>query len=178
MAQLKNSTLIYDTETVDNYIVSDYTSKDYSKLYDQLEDFPDELFDKMLIQDNDKLERISYELYGNEDYWDILLLINNKSPLFSMSYSNEYILELKNVKLVNFINGLSNGIYGEENIDIFTDTYLAETSEHAVYERLQFFNNNIIKELELENESYREITYIKPAYFQEFLRLAYDKGLI
>lgn len=178
MAQLKNSTLIYDTEEIDNYVVQDYTSKDFSKLYDQLEDFPSELFDKMLIQDNDKLERIAYELYGNEDYWDILLLINNKSPLFSMSYDTDYIFNVKNDKLTTFIESLSNGIYGEENIDIFTDTYLAETSEQSQYERLQFFNNNIINELELENESYRELTYVKPAYFQEFLRLAYDKGLI
>ena len=67
---MKNTVLKFDYEELDEFIVSDYFSKkvDVYSLIDQIKDY----VSAYKISDNDKLERISYELYGTTDYWDIL----------------------------------------------------------------------------------------------------------
>ncbi len=72
---MKNTLLNYDLEEVElngtDFNVSDYFSKDVG-IYSLINDLDDYL-DTYQINNNDKLERIAYELYGNIDYLDIRL---------------------------------------------------------------------------------------------------------
>src|SRR5574344_1718437 len=81
---MKNTILKFDYEELDEFIVPDYFSKsnDISYLVQEIKDY----LEVYKINDNDKLERISYELYGTTDYWDILLLLNGRDPLFDFPY--------------------------------------------------------------------------------------------
>lgn len=175
---MTNSMLKYDTIEMDNYIVTDYTSKNFKTIYERLDEFPKIMFGTYLMEDNDKLERIAFELYNNEDYWDLLLLLNNRDPLFHMAYYNDYLYSLKNEELTKLVNHLSNGIKGEENLELFTETYYAEDESFDQYDRLKFFNNDILAKLELQNDVYRTLVYVRPSYIEDFFRMAYEKGII
>ena len=62
---MKNTLLKFDYEELDEFIVPDYfsKSKDISYLVHKIKDY----LEVYKISDNDKLERISYELYGTTD---------------------------------------------------------------------------------------------------------------
>lgn len=88
---MKNTVLKFDYEELDEFIVSDYFSKkvDVYSLIDQIKDY----VSAYKISDNDKLERISYELYGTTDYWDILLLLNGRNPLVDFPYDYDAVYD-------------------------------------------------------------------------------------
>lgn len=92
---MKNSILNFNKRELENLEVSDFFSKDIdilSFLKEYVNDNPGALknmFVNTVLTDNDKLERISFELFDTADYWDIILMLNYMDPLFSMPYSED-----------------------------------------------------------------------------------------
>ena len=112
------------------------------------------------IADDDKIERISYQLYGTTNYWDILVLLNSKDPLFDLPYNYDLISD----NVTNFVDVYKNYIYAhaplsdDERIDILTNQYLNE--------RLQ------------KTETDRFIKVIKPSKLNEFIKILKDNNYI
>ena len=156
----KNSTIQFNKEAVNGYIVSDYSSKDFKSIYDILSEFDNSFFGYYLCETNDKLERISLELYGSEKYWDLLLLINNRDPLFDMCYDYDFISSLHESNIFNLQISFKNGI------NTMSEELLEEIS------------NKTFVELETENENLRTLLYVLPSKIEEFLRLLKDKGVL
>lgn len=154
---MKNKVLEFEKEELDDFIVSDYFSKPVH-LIDDIADFSDFL-ETYRMTDNDKIERISYELYGTTDYWDIIILLNGREALFNMAYDFDMLDESTSF-LINFYkaNIYSNGILPEER----------ETSLRDEIEDLS----------DKDNEKYRFIKVPRPARMGDFLRLLKSKGYI
>jgi len=147
---MKNTILNYSLEELDDFFVRDYFSKDVkiSDLFYTLGDY----IDTYQMTNNDKLERISLQLYGTTDYWDILLLLNSRNPLFEMAY--DYDL------LVNFATNRSN--------------YYKKTEySHAPLNiaRTAVLHSAILDAVVAENEDFRTLYIIKPPKMGTFLSL-------
>jgi hypothetical protein len=147
---MKNTILNYELEELDEFIVSNYFSKNID-IYNLLNSLG-EYLDIYQIQNSDKLERIAYELYGNTDFWDILLLLNDRNPLFEMPYEydllEDYALNRANYyKLVLYANA--------PLIQTRTDALMSE----------------ILSETVASNEEYRIIYIIKPEKMNNFISL-------
>src|SRR5574344_1304465 len=55
--------------------------------------------------DNDaKIEKICLDYYGNTDYYDLLLIINQREMVFDMAYSNDIILSAIESDIENYRN--------------------------------------------------------------------------
>lgn len=148
---MKNTILNFDKEEVDNVIVSDYFSKKvdlYSIITDNIRN---EFFVLYKLTDNDKIERISYELYSTTDYWDLLLLINDREAFCGMTY--DYETCTANVE--SYIDVYEYNIYSNNDI---TDKRKSELLEEF-YEKYK-----------LRNESNRYMYIIKPTKMQDFLK--------
>ena len=154
---MKNTVLIYDTEELDEFIVSDYFSKKIT-VFDLIPDIGDYLAIYKL-QDNDKLEKISFDLYKTTDYWDILLMLNDRNPLFEMPYETDAIT----TQAETLIDKYCNNIYVNHPMEItsltrFTEKFMAD------------FNSL--------NESYRYLYVIQPTRMGDFIKLLKDNNYI
>ena len=155
---MKNKILSYDTETVGNYIVSDYFSKkiDIYKLFSL--DLTQYL-DVYKMPDDDKLERVSYELYGTTDYWDLLLMLNDRNPLFDMPYNFDNLSD----GATEFVNKYSSLIYFNSPLN---ETRTAELIEEWK------------SKVENQNDKLRFLYIIKPTQINNFIKLLRDKGYL
>jgi hypothetical protein len=157
MAYLKNSVINFTNRINENTSIEDYFSFDLKGVLEFVENYPENQFDFYLMQDDDKLERISLELYGNANYWDILLLINGKDALFDMPYNFDTVAKL----------ALSNAEKYAKKVSTFltlSDAHKAEMTE--VYE----------EKFRRENETNRLLKIVKPEYMQTFIQNAYEEG--
>lgn len=155
---MKNSILEYDFLESDDYSYRDYTSKDYSKIRTLDEVDSDEFISYYQAADGDKLERISYEIYGSADYWDLILIVNGIDPLFGMPYG------------FDLIESSINDLIDQYNLDFFAN---ALPVTHVADLKTIFIGKAIT-----ENEELRTIKIIKPTKLHEFLKIARDKGYI
>jgi hypothetical protein len=136
---MKNTIITYNKRDIDEYSVSDYFSKNIS-IADILFQYPN-LLAIYNTTNGDKLERISYELYGTTNYWDILLMLNKRDPLFEIPYDFDIIYDLTEAQLAKYVE-LSSSIE-------LTD------------ERKEAIREQIFQEAQEANESYRTLYVVK-----------------
>ena len=158
-----NTLLTYDLEELDEFIVSDYTSKkvDIYNLFQEMKDNGTlaDFLEVYRISDDDKLERISYSIYGTTDYWDILLQINDRNPLFQMPYNLDTTFEIAE----SMWNNYSDNIYFQSPLDS---------------NLLQSLIDEEIERLKEKNEFYRFIYIIKTSKMNEFLKILRERDYI
>lgn len=160
---MNNTVLNYNLEELDEFIVSDYFSKKID-LYNILQEFADsgilsEYVQMYRISDDDKLERISYDIYGTTDYWDLLLQINDTQPLFGMPYSLDVIIDSAN----EYWEKYSKDVYFQPPVNSVVISALVNDEIEVSKER---------------NESIRFIYIIKPTKLQEFLKILRERDYI
>lgn len=149
---MKNSILNFEKEEVNNFIVSDYFSKNIN-LYSIITDtIKNEYFSIYRIMDNDKIERISYELYGTTDYWDLLLLINDRNALDGMTYD----FETCSSAVESYINKYEFEIYSNKDF-----------STQRRDELIQEFD----EKYKLRSEANRYLFIVNPSKMQDFLKI-------
>ena len=158
-----NTLLTYDLEELDEFIVSDYTSKkvDIYNLFQEMKDNGTlaDFLEVYRISDDDKLERISYSIYGTADYWDILLQINDRNPLFQMPYNLDTTFDIAE----SMWNNYSDNIYFQSPLDS---------------NLLQSLIDEEIERLKEKNEFYRFIYIIKTSKMNEFLKILRERDYI
>lgn len=160
---MRNMVLNYETQEVGNYIVSDYTSTKID-LYNLVSEFQDngtfsEYLDLYRISDDDKLERISFALYGTPDYWDVLLQLNDRNPLFELPYNLDTIIDF------------SEGFWGKYSSEIY---FQAELLPEVLKDRIE----EEVERAKAKNEIYRYIYVIKPSRMNEFIKILRDKDYL
>ena len=155
---MKNKVMNFDKEELDDFFVSDYFSKNIF-LSDEIEEFG-EYLQSYKITDNDKLERISFELYGTTDYWDILLLLNSRDPIFGMPYEYDIVSDSSTNFIENFIE------------------FFESANKPLTPERLESLTEYWENQFDKENELKRFIQVVRPSRMGDFLRLLKDKGYV
>jgi len=157
MGLLKNTLTNYTRRTVDTYSVAEYNSTNLPAIVKYITTLPSNMYTWYNVQDNDKFERISQELYNNPDYWDVLLILNSRTPLLGLPFDYDTLIKLS----ADFVLEYELFSYGRTIPDkartIMMDTILAE--------------KNVI------NESNRVLKIIKPTEMNKFLQTGYDLGL-
>lgn len=158
-----NTLLTYELEELDEFIVSDYTSKkvDIYNLFQEMKDNGTltDFLEVYRIADDDKLERISYSIYGTTDYWDILLQLNDRNPLFQMPYNLDATFEIAEAMWNNY----SDNVYFQSPLDS---------------NLLQSLIDDEIEKLKEKNEVYRFIYIIKKSKMNEFLKILRERDYI
>jgi len=157
MAYLKNSVIDYENRIVDNYSVEDYFTFDTKKVLDYVKTCTEDYFEWYQLENNDAIERVAHDLYGNADYWDILLLINGRDPLFGFVYD----FDIVNLTSIQMVEKYDNDVYTTASLTDMHKQYMQQTYE---------------KKLNDQNESNRLIKIVKPSRINEFLQKGYESG--
>ena len=121
---MHNNSYIYDTRTTkESFSVTDYTSYYYGGLTAVLNQYPD-LFEYITINDDTKLEVISYKKYGSENYADVILACNEEVFLWSVPYSSDVLIEVQEARKRIFVSelGIKRDDARFEDFEFFIDT--------------------------------------------------------
>ena len=150
----------FNIKELTQYSYEDYTEKDIKAISKLAELESDTYIDYYIMQDDEKIETISYELYGTTDYWDILMIINNRDPLFDMSYNFDLLSDSTKINVDNYLNNIYNGPNIENvNLDYyneFVDSYKDEVLE--------------------KNEVLRTLKIILPSKIMDFIKIIKESG--
>ncbi len=158
MPYLKNSIINFDNRTINGYSVEDYFTINFVKVNEYVLSCPTDWFDWYQLQDNDKLEKIALDIYGDADYWDILLIINKKNALFDMPYDYDTLLNMADYKTAAYEK------------DINKSKSLPSVTRIAM---VNAFKEKYIS----DNESFRIIKIVRPSKIQAFVQGGYELGL-
>jgi len=102
---MKNTVYTYDLFDRSDYRVVDYTSRYYgsiSKFFKQYNNY----FTVYILEDDEKLEDVSYRLYDTTDYADLILAINEDVFLWNVPYNQDINLEQSNILSKSIMNGV------------------------------------------------------------------------
>ena len=142
----KNGSTLNVTPSLD---ISFYDRIKIQKIKDVISTMNEDWFSYVLVPQNSTLEKISYDLYESKDYWDILLLVNERMPLFDMYYDYDIISEAGETALQEYEN------------KVYRKKILSEVRERL---RVKMQEN-----YEAENENLKIVKYIKKNYIYDFI---------
>jgi len=147
---MKNTILNFDKRNLTEFIVSDYTSRNFRPILDLPELQDKTWIDYIVLDDDQKIEQISQTLYGSPDYWDVLMLINGRDPLFDMVYNSDVLSDIAK-EIINKFASEYSGRYKQETFD---DLIKAKT-----------------KQIEARNEELRTMKIIRPEKIHDFIKI-------
>lgn len=168
MTYLKNTLQNFDRLTIEMddienknvseiYSISDYTSLDKVKMNDFINSLDSTMFDWYQLQNNSNLEKVALDLYGNPDYWDILIVVNHRNPLFEFPYDYDTLTNIVESDIADYISN----VYGKD---------LTNISYNALYEN---YKNKMVADAEI----WRIIKIVKPSKIYEFIQRGYEAGV-
>lgn len=136
--------------------IADYTEVNLKTILALDESTSDSYIDTYMLSDDETIEGISYRLYGSEKYWDLLLILNSKDPLFDMCYSVDSLKEESFLKVQEY----ENTVYGAP---LPTERFLELQKE--------IFTNLYIK-----NENNRLLKIIKVGMLSDYIKVLRKAG--
>lgn len=142
----KNESTLNVTPSLD---ISFYDRIKIQKIKDVISSMNEAWFSYVIVPQNTTLEKISYDLYDSKDYWDILLLVNERMPLFDMYYDYDIISEA-----------------GETSLKEYEEKIYRKKILSDVRERLRV---KMQENYEAENENLKIVKYIQKNYIYDFI---------
>lgn len=169
---LKNSILKYNRIDMGDYSVPDYGSLNMVAIQQYVNSCDYKWFDWYRMDNNDNLERIALELYGNPDYWDILMVINNKNP-FDVPLDLDAICSTIEYKIAEFESKLTKET---DTVNTFNTKYGVVSTKLQPKTYLTFYDE--LEKIEsAKSEKNRTMLIVKPTYITDFIKGGYDKGV-
>lgn len=98
---LKFSNFEYTDESKD-IDIPNYNSIDLREIKEYIGSLGDEYFEWVKNNEGDTIEKIVHDYYHNDDYYDLILMINGRDMLFDMPYSYDIILNAIATDLQNY----------------------------------------------------------------------------
>jgi len=155
MAYLKNTITKFNKRLIEGKNVNDYFSINFQEIDEYVKTRPNDWFDYYQLEDDDTLENVALNIYGDADFWDIILIINRKNALYDMPFNFDGIVSSAEYKFDNFVE------YSGLTVSISTKNKMLKAYEEK-YSK--------------DNEIFRTIKIVKPSKIQTFLQGGYEAG--
>ena len=155
---MKTEFLTYDDFEIGNFKIKNYNSFMLSEIRNYLDSLDDNYYTYLKLTDNVLIEKVIFDYYDTENYYDLILFINNREMLYDMPYSYDIILN----NIDKDTNAYEYKVFGTLKNE------LSEKSKSRLAEKLnsEYIENNkkllyikIIKKQYI-NEILRKITYL------------------
>lgn len=76
-----------------DFSISNYNSIDLSEVRNYLDGLPDFWFTHLKIHEGSKIEKVLYEYYKTDNFYDLILFLNKRDMVFDMPYSYDVIID-------------------------------------------------------------------------------------
>ena len=135
----------------------DFKSLDYSDLKSFVNSNP-EAFTTVNVDANHSIESVAKTLYGDSNYWDLILLLNNREMIEDMPKSTDILADEVKSKTLNYFQDYKGNI----------PTY--EDSEGNQKSLIDLYYESKIKQETESNVQSQTFVVLKPEYKKQFLR--------
>jgi hypothetical protein len=103
---MTNTIYEYDTFFRKNMVVRDFTSVYFNNLQTELEKYS-YYFTIINITEDERIENVAYQLYGDENLSDLLLAINDENFIWSSPLSQDILMDQTDMLLTEFGKNLN-----------------------------------------------------------------------
>lgn len=103
---MRNAVYEYDTFLRKNKLVRDFSSIYFNNLQQLFEEHS-EYFTTIDLSEDERLENVAYQLYGDENIADLLLAINDENFIWSSPLNQDILLEQSKIVLKEYAENLN-----------------------------------------------------------------------
>jgi hypothetical protein len=100
---MTNTVYEYDTFFKKNRVIRDFTSIYFNDLDSLLSEY-ENYFYLIDITEDERMENVAYELYGDENLADLLLAINDENFIWSSPLNQDILLDQTDILLSEYAN--------------------------------------------------------------------------
>ncbi len=154
---MKNLILTYEQVEISNdkdvFIIDNFTEKKIipNEILNQVE-----FYEFIEIPDNQKIEYISYDLYGDSKYWDVILILNELQDPLELPKSHSFVVDEAKRRADEYMR-----YYKIKDSDIYNKVY----------------NSYYQEELD-KNEKYRMVKVVKQSEIISFEKSIRRAGVV
>lgn len=179
---MENSLLEFDdrleVEDVSNIVTTDITGKNtlgYSiaevdrtkiaKIKDFIDKIDDSWIKEMRIANNTTFEKVSYDLYQTPKYWDLLMLLNLRMPLWDMPYDYDVVSEAGDTAIKEFE----------------TEVYGKKVTEKVMWDGVSTrdrIKNAYQDAATKQNNEFSVVKYVTNTHLYDMINLMYEEGML
>ena len=135
-------------EALYNTVYRDYQTLDISAAGEFFDANPNALL-KVNVQPGMAPELIAKKLYGDKDYWDLLMVLNNREALGGLPKGNDLL---------------------EAEVDDLVQEYFSNYQGNASDELIEAYKSALLERKQEENIAKQTFTALNPQYKKQFLR--------
>ena len=136
------------------------------KLKSLINTVPSSWISTKIVSNNEPLEKISYDLYDSTEYWDVLLLLNERSPLFDMAYDYDVIAEAGETATQTYESEVLNKSIDDNNLG--NDGLTTRERFRLAFQEERAKNN----------DAFQTLIYIKKDKIWDFVNLMYNDEIV
>jgi hypothetical protein len=145
---MKNTVFEYEWNDKKNDFYRDYTSYFFSELRNKFKEHP-EWFTIYTVETDERPEVIAYKLYEDEDYADIILIVNEMNFIWDTPYNSDVLFEQTNT----YLNYIKTEL-GFDNVEIPIE----------LIDDMDKIEDMVKTSISSTNDARRNITIPKPDY--------------
>jgi len=134
---MQNTVYTYDTLTSSDYEVADFTSRYYGNISKFLRQYSN-YFTVYKLEDDEKIENVSYNLFNTTDYADLILAINEDTFLWNVPYNQDINAEQSELLAKIMLN--SSDII---NMNMYEKNAIMQIAQGSI-DRLNEYKRNIL----------------------------------
>lgn len=149
-----------DSSEFKNTVVYNFRTLDFSDLTDFLSSNP-EAFEYVNVDANHKIETVAQRRYSDKNYWDLLLLLNDKNMIEDMPKTNDLLIDEINEKVENYFKNYQGNIV----------SHTVEEDGKFVQKTIKdFYKEYLLEKADSKNLERQKFLALKPEYKKQFLR--------
>lgn len=134
--------LNFDNFIINDFSITNYNSIDLSEIKNYLNGLPNSWFKYLKIHEGAKIEKVLFDYYNTDDFYDLILFLNNRDMVFDMPYSYDVIIDAveKDINeyqykvFGNTVEQLSEKAY--EHLKNKLDKHYSSNNEKFIYLRI------------------------------------------
>lgn len=148
--QIDDTSNILGTSNTGKLNIYTYDIQRIQRIYQYIDICPTSWFGYTNINNNTNLEKLSYDIYSDPDYWDVILIVNKRLPLFDNSYDYDVLNNIADSAIERYEEQVYKRKLPEKIKEQFRLMYLDKVTE--------------------TNEKNRIVKYVYPECMYDFLQ--------
>lgn len=136
---MNNALLKFSDFEYGYFRIKNYNSINLYEIKIFLSDLDKNYFVWIKLNTGETIEKAVYDYYGNDDYYDLILFLNEREMLFDMPYSYDYILNSIDAELNNYTYKVFGTLKNELSENAKTkltdrlDNEYSDRNQHCLY---------------------------------------------
>ena len=116
----------------------------------------DEFIKTIQVDEDEKIENLSFKLYGTTDYWDMLIILNGMKSMIELPVNYDKVVERAKNKFNKWLKIFSKLKTQEQKDQKYEEFLNLEVDLNEKYRNLKYIDRNMISKFQLDIRNYKK----------------------